>query len=34
MNSEPEDAQNGTAEVAAGAVDLYLAGYLGLSLAF
>ena len=32
MNSEPEDAVNGTSEVAGGAVDLYLSGYFGLSL--
>lgn len=31
MNSEPEDAINGVAEVAGGAVDLYLAGYLGMT---
>jgi hypothetical protein len=32
MNSEPQDAVNGTSEVAGGAVDLYLSGYFGLSL--
>lgn len=31
MNSEPEDAMNGTSEVAGGAVDLYTAAYLGVS---
>lgn len=31
MNSEPEDAINGVAEVAGGAVDLYLAGYFGMT---
>jgi hypothetical protein len=31
MNSEPEDAIGGVAEVAGGAVDLYLAGYFGMS---
>jgi hypothetical protein len=31
MNSEPEDAMGGVAEVAGGAVDLYLAGYFGMS---
>jgi len=30
MNSVPEDAVNGTSEVAGGAVDLYTAGYLGM----
>ena len=32
MNSQPEDAEVGVAEVAGGAVDLYLAGYFGLSI--
>jgi hypothetical protein len=32
MNSEPQDAIDGTSEVAGGAVDLYLSGYFGLSL--
>lgn len=32
MNSRPEDAANGTAEVAGGAVDLYLGGYFGLNI--
>jgi hypothetical protein len=32
MNSEPEDAEGGEAEVAGGAVDLYLGGYFGLSI--
>jgi hypothetical protein len=32
MNSEPDDAAGGVSEVAAGAVDLYLSGYLGLVL--
>lgn len=31
MNSEPEDAINGVAEVAGGAVDLYLGGYFGMT---
>lgn len=31
MNSEPEDAIVGTAEVAGGAVDLYLGGYFGMT---
>lgn len=31
MNSEPEDAFGGVAEVAGGAVDLYLAAYLGIT---
>lgn len=31
MNSEPEDAINGVAEVAGGAVDLYMAGYFGMT---
>jgi hypothetical protein len=31
MNSEPEDALGGVAEVAGGAVDLYLGGYFGMS---
>jgi hypothetical protein len=31
MNSEPADATGGVAEVAAGAVDLYLSAYLGAS---
>jgi hypothetical protein len=33
MNSRPEDALDGTAEVAGGAVDLYLGGYFGLNIA-
>jgi len=33
MNSEPEDASDGRAEVAGGAIDAYFAGYLGVSLA-
>jgi hypothetical protein len=33
MNSEPEDASDGRAEVAGGAIDAYLAGYLGVCLA-
>jgi hypothetical protein len=32
MNSQPEDATGGVAEVAGGAVDLYLGGYFGLNL--
>ena len=32
MNSQPEDAEGGEAEVAGGAVDLYLGGYFGLSI--
>jgi hypothetical protein len=32
MNSEPQDAVDGTSEVAGGAVDLYLSGYFGVSL--
>jgi len=32
MNSQPEDAEGGQAEVAGGAVDLYLGGYFGLSI--
>jgi hypothetical protein len=32
MNSQPEDAANGTSEVAGGAVDLYLGGYFGLNI--
>lgn len=32
MNSRPEDAANGTSEVAGGAVDLYLGGYFGLNV--
>jgi hypothetical protein len=32
MNSRPEDAANGTSEVAGGAVDLYLGGYFGLNI--
>jgi len=32
MNSVPEDAESGGAEVAAGAVDQYLSGYAGLQL--
>lgn len=31
MNSRPEDAEGGQAEVAGGAVDLYTSGYLGLA---
>ena len=31
MNSEPEDAVGGVAEVAGGAVDLYAGGYLGVA---
>jgi len=31
MNSEPNDALNGVSEVAAGAVDLYLSAYFGVS---
>jgi hypothetical protein len=31
MNSEPEDAMLGIAEVAGGAVDLYLGGYFGMT---
>lgn len=31
MNSEPTDAVGGVAEVAGGAVDLYLSGYVGVS---
>src|SRR5690606_7412471 len=31
MNSEPQDALDGVSEVAAGAVDLYLSAYLGVS---
>jgi hypothetical protein len=31
MNSEPQDAINGVSEVAAGAVDLYLSAYFGVS---
>ncbi len=31
MNSEPEDAAAGVAEVAGGAVDLYAAGYIGVA---
>ncbi|HTV24968.1 MAG TPA: hypothetical protein VMG12_40020 [Polyangiaceae bacterium] len=31
MNSEPQDALNGVSEVAAGAVDLYLSAYFGVS---
>ena len=30
MNSEPEDASSGIAEVAGGAVDAYLGAYLGV----
>jgi hypothetical protein len=33
MNSRPEDAEQGTSEVAGGAVDLYLGGYFGLNIA-
>jgi hypothetical protein len=33
MNSRPEDARDGTSEVAGGAVDLYLGGYFGLNIA-
>jgi hypothetical protein len=32
MNSQPADAMGGEAEVAGGAVDLYLGGYFGLSI--
>lgn len=32
MNSQPEDALTGTSAVAGGAVDLYLAGYFGLTI--
>ena len=32
MNSRPEDALTGTSAVAGGAVDLYLAGYFGLTI--
>jgi hypothetical protein len=32
MNSEPDDATGGVAEVAGGAVDLYLSGYFGVAL--
>jgi hypothetical protein len=32
MNSRPEDAREGLAEVAGGAVDLYLSGYFGLNV--
>jgi hypothetical protein len=32
MNSRPEDAANGTSEVAGGAVDLYVGGYFGLNI--
>ncbi len=32
MNSEPDDAVQGVSEVAGGAVDLYLAGYFGMSI--
>lgn len=32
MNSRPEDATGGVAEVAGGAVDLYLSGYFGLNI--
>jgi hypothetical protein len=31
MNSEPQDAMKGVSEVAGGAVDLYLAAYLGMT---
>jgi len=31
MNSEPEDARLGVAEVAGGAVDLYTAVYFGMT---
>lgn len=31
MNSEPQDAMLGVSEVAGGAVDLYIAGYFGMS---
>ncbi len=31
MNSEPQDAIEGVSEVAAGAVDLYLSAYFGVS---
>jgi hypothetical protein len=33
MNSEPEDASDGRAEVAGGAIDAYWGGYLGVSFA-
>jgi hypothetical protein len=33
MNAEPEDASDGRAEVAGGAIDAYWAGYLGVSFA-
>jgi hypothetical protein len=33
MNSRPQDALDGTSEVAGGAVDLYLGGYFGLNIA-
>jgi hypothetical protein len=32
MNSSPDDARQGTAEVAAGAIDLYVSGYFGLNI--
>jgi hypothetical protein len=32
MNSQPSDAEGGEAEVAGGAVDLYLGGYFGLAI--
>lgn len=32
MNSQPEDAREGVAEVAGGAVDLYMSGYFGLNI--
>ena len=31
MNSKPQDAIDGVSEVAAGAVDLYLSAYFGVS---
>jgi hypothetical protein len=32
MNSQPEDARLGVAEVAGGAIDLYVSGYFGLNI--
>ena len=32
MNATPQDAFEGTSEVAGGAVDRYLAGYLGMTM--
>lgn len=32
MNSQPEDAAQGVAEVAGGAIDLYVSGYFGLNI--